>query len=69
MDFRRDPYMGLPGGYAWGPAGIPLCFMCLLEYICLYLHYANTDIVLVSLIDVGEVSRPIAWLVGHHLIR
>ena len=46
-----------------------LCFMHLLEYLCLYVYYDDTDIVLVTLVDVGEVSRPMARLVGHHLIR
>ena len=29
----------------------------------------DTDIVLVTLADVGEVGRPVAWLVGHQSIR
>ena len=36
MDFRGDPEMGLPPGYAWGPAGMFLCFKHLFEYICFY---------------------------------
>ena len=60
--------MGLPAGYAWGPTGMYLCFLHLLEYLCLYVYYDDTDIVLVTLVDVGEVGSPVAQLAGHQPI-
>ena len=69
MDFQGDLDMGLPTRYAWGPAGMSLCFFHLLEYLCLYVYYDDNDIVLVTLADVGEVGHPVAWLVGHQPIR
>ena len=35
MEFRGDSDMGLPAGYAWGLAGMFLCFIIpLLKYLC-----------------------------------
>ena len=40
-----------------------LCFLHLFEYLCLYVYYDDTNIVLVTLADVGEVShRWLGWL-------
>lgn len=61
--------MGLPTRYAWGLVVISFCFMHLLEDICLYVYYDDTNIVLVTIADVGEVGRPMAQLVGHRPIR
>ena len=69
MEFRGDPEMGLPTRYTWGPLGTPLRFLHLFEYLFLYVYYDDIDIVLVTLVDVGEVGRPVAWLVGHQPIR
>ena len=69
MDFQGDPDMGLPTIYSWGPTGMSLCFLHLLEYLRLYVYYDDMDIVLVALVDVGEVGHLVARLVGHQLIR
>lgn len=69
MEFQGDQDMGLPAGYAFGQPRMSFCFLHLLYYLCLYVYYNDTDIVLVTLADVGKFGRPVAQLVEHQLIQ
>ena len=60
MDFCGNPKTGLPPGYVWGLV-VYLYVFCISLSIYVYkCIYDDTDIVFVTLVDVGEVGRHVA---------